>query len=221
MEGRPWDHADRTPARVDPSRLRVSDHDRHQVAEVLRQAAGEGRLDLDELDERLEATYSAKTYAELVPITADLPVQPTIHPQPPVPRPRPDLPASLPEYSSSVAFMAETKRQGIWLVPASQTAFAMMGSVRLDLREAKFAAREVTVNAVSIMGDVTILVNPWTRVLVDGVAVMGEFTESREKAPPELLPDSPLVVVKGLAFMASVTVQRRAMPGQGRRRLGR
>ena len=54
-------------------RLRISDEDRHQVAELLRQAAGEGRIDLDELDERLEATYPAKTYGELVPITVDLP----------------------------------------------------------------------------------------------------------------------------------------------------
>jgi len=62
-----------TPARRDVASMRVSDADRHDVAEVLRQAAGEGRLDLAELDERLEATYAAKTYADLVPITADLP----------------------------------------------------------------------------------------------------------------------------------------------------
>src|ERR1700755_789898 len=66
----------------DPSRLRISDQDRHQVAEILREAAGEGRIDLTELDERLEATYAARTYADLVPITLDLPVTGT-----------PDLPA--------------------------------------------------------------------------------------------------------------------------------
>ena len=55
------------------ARMRISDADRHRVAELLREAAGDGRLDLDELDERLEATWAAKTYADLVPITADLP----------------------------------------------------------------------------------------------------------------------------------------------------
>ena len=59
----------------DPSQLRISDDDRHKVAEVLREAAGEGRIDFDELDQRLEATYAARTYADLVPITLDLPVQ--------------------------------------------------------------------------------------------------------------------------------------------------
>ena len=58
---------------VDPSAMRISDADRHRVAEFLREAAGEGRIDLDELDSRLEATYAAKTYGDLVPITVDLP----------------------------------------------------------------------------------------------------------------------------------------------------
>lgn len=58
----------------DRSRLRISDADRHKVAELLREAAGEGRIDMDELDERLEAAYVAKTYGDLVPLTADLPL---------------------------------------------------------------------------------------------------------------------------------------------------
>ena len=60
--------------RPDPSRMRVSDEDRHKVADILREAAGEGRIDIEELDERLESTYAAKTYGDLVPITSDLPV---------------------------------------------------------------------------------------------------------------------------------------------------
>ena len=55
------------------SRMRISDDDRHRVAELLREAAGDGRLDLTELDDRLGAAYAAKTYGDLVPITADLP----------------------------------------------------------------------------------------------------------------------------------------------------
>ena len=72
----------------DPTQLRVSDEDRHKVAEILREAAGEGRIDLDELDERLEAAYAAKTYADLVPITVDLPAHETS--EPPVPAARGD-----------------------------------------------------------------------------------------------------------------------------------
>jgi hypothetical protein len=55
------------------SRLRVSDREREEVVEALRKHAGEGRLDVPELDQRLEAAYAARTQAELEPLTADLP----------------------------------------------------------------------------------------------------------------------------------------------------
>ena len=54
-------------------RRRVSDLEREDVAERLREAAGEGRLSYTELEERLETVYGAKTYGDLVQITADLP----------------------------------------------------------------------------------------------------------------------------------------------------
>ena len=53
--------------------LRVSDADRERVAERLRLAAGEGRISADELEERLEGAFGARTAAELEPLTADLP----------------------------------------------------------------------------------------------------------------------------------------------------
>jgi hypothetical protein len=53
--------------------IRASDADREQVAERLRHAAGEGRLLAEELEERLEAVFSARTYGELDATVADLP----------------------------------------------------------------------------------------------------------------------------------------------------
>jgi hypothetical protein len=55
------------------SELRASDADRDRVAERLRAAAGEGRLSADELEERLEQAFAARTEAELAPLTVDLP----------------------------------------------------------------------------------------------------------------------------------------------------
>jgi hypothetical protein len=52
---------------------RASDAEREAVADRLRTAAGDGRLDPDELDERLTAAYAARTTGELVPLTSDLP----------------------------------------------------------------------------------------------------------------------------------------------------
>ena len=206
--------------RRDPAQLRVSDADRHAVAEVLRKAAGEGRIDLDELDERLEATYGAKTYADLVPLTADLPVAGTPHAAPAPTTPRPSLPVpGGPTYTSSFAVMSETKRQGAWEVPPKHNAAALMGSVVLDLREAHLTAHETVIEAYAIMAGVDIIVNAWTRVVVDGVGIMGDFSEARPKVDAELGPHSPVVRVRGLALMGAVNVRRKPMPGEKPRKL--
>jgi hypothetical protein len=55
---------------------RAADADREQTADRLREAAGDGRLDQDELEERLEAALGAKTYGELAVLTQDLPERP-------------------------------------------------------------------------------------------------------------------------------------------------
>ncbi|BCJ64559.1 DUF1707 SHOCT-like domain-containing protein [Polymorphospora rubra] len=53
--------------------MRAADSDREAVAEQLRVALGEGRLDLHEYDERLQRVYLAKTYADLDGLLSDLP----------------------------------------------------------------------------------------------------------------------------------------------------
>jgi hypothetical protein len=200
------------------SRLRISDADRHRVSEYLRQAAGEGRLDLEELEQRLEAAYAAKTYGDLVPLTADLPVGPATHTQA-APVPSTGIAT---RYDTSVAIMSTTNRSGVWEIGATHGAYALMGAVKLDLREARFTARETVINAYGIWSGIDIYVNAQTRVVVNGVAVMGTFDQSRDKVEADVGPESPVVRVTGLALMAGVTVQRREMPGSRRRRaLGR
>jgi hypothetical protein len=53
--------------------LRAADADRQQVADLLKASVDEGRLTLHEYDERIAATYAARTYAELMVIVEDLP----------------------------------------------------------------------------------------------------------------------------------------------------
>lgn len=205
----------------DPSRLRVSDADRHRVGELLREAAGEGRLDIEELEERLEAAYAAKTYGDLAPLTADLPVAQRPGVQPQLPPPAPSGP--LTRYNTSIAIMGGTDRTGMWEVGPSHTAVAIMGGVKIDLRSARFTSPETVINAFAFWAGIDIYVNAGTRVVVEGIGVMGAFDHGRDKVAPQLGPDSPLVRVNGLALMAGVTVTRRPMPGErrSRRLLGR
>jgi len=58
--------------------IRASDKDRDSVVDVLRDAYTDGRLTLDEFEERTSSAYAAKTWAELRELTADLPVEPPL-----------------------------------------------------------------------------------------------------------------------------------------------
>jgi hypothetical protein len=121
-------------------------------------------------------------------------------------------------YDSSLAIMGGTSRKGLWEVGPTHTAFALMGGVDIDLREARFTTRETVVHAYAIWSGIDIYVNAQTRVIVDGVGIMGAFDQARDKVTPDLGPDSPLVRVTGFALMAGITVQRRPMPGERRRK---
>jgi hypothetical protein len=193
--------ADQTsPDRKSPEgkNLRASDSDRERAAEILRDAAGEGRLGLDELDERLSAVYAAKTYAELEPVLQDLP-------QAAAPRAR--APGTMEKTSSAaVAVMSGFSRKGAWVVPGEFTAVAVMAGGELDLREARFAERVVTIHAFAVMGGIDIVVPDDAEVQVGGVGVLGSFDHRASGAGQ---PGGQKIIVNGLAFWGAVEVKRK------------
>ena len=201
------------PRRAD---LRVSDADRHAVADILREAAGEGRLDIDELEERLEETYRAKTYADLEPITRDLPVAGQM---PPAAAPAAAVPVVYGRgdaSDSASAFLSNVQRKGVWMVPQHLSVNAVLGDADIDLREAHYAAREVVINATSILGSVKVTVPPHVHVIVEGNGILGDFKEPSAKVPEVLSSDSPVVRVRGVAVLGDVTVRRRGPRGPKR-----
>jgi len=83
--------------------IRASDKERDSVVDVLRDAYTDGRLTLEEFDERTSAAYASKTWGDLRELTADLPVQPVLgaglpqrqsHPHPVAQQMVPSLPRS-------------------------------------------------------------------------------------------------------------------------------
>jgi hypothetical protein len=200
----------------EPSQLRISDQERHQVAEVLREAAGEGRIDLEELDHRLEATYSARTYADLVPITLDLPAVAATHlpTRAAAATPSPVVPG--PAEERHLAILSGLERKGVWVVPQHLTVFAFMGGADLDLRQAQFAAREVTITIYAIMGGADIKVNPHTHVILEGTGIMGGYSGPSDSTPAELDDNSPVLRIRGFAIMGGVSVSRKPAPGDRR-----
>ncbi|MFU8851058.1 DUF1707 SHOCT-like domain-containing protein [Micromonospora sp. SL1-18] len=96
------------------SGMRAADADREATAERLRLALEEGRLDLHEYDERLVRTYSAKTYADLDAVVADLPGPTPAERAAVVPAATPPPPAGSVTEDAGTAVVAE--RGGGWLL---------------------------------------------------------------------------------------------------------
>ena len=194
------------PEPIDPRQLRVSDNEREAVAERLRVAAGEGRLGLDELEDRITAVYTAKTYAELEPITRDLPATTGAGPSAaPGRRGRWKVGRAASRHKT-IVFMGGSEQRGAWVVPKRYTAFAWMGGVELDLREAEFEDMEVTINASCWMGGIAITVPEGLNVQVHGFGFMGGYSGS-PAGPVD--PDAPTVHIRGFAFMGGVDVKRK------------
>ena len=196
---------------VDPVLLRrVSDLEREEVADVLRDAAGEGRLSYAELEERLETLYASKTYGELVELTADLPNGPRA----------PGAPAT-PQYGGALVesgpvinvFLSDTKRMGNWLVPQRQEVNAVLGDVTLDYTEAEIPFDEIQIEVKSILADVKIRVPQNAIVLLDSNPILGSVSEQEAglKAVPDpnTQPAAPKRFhIRGTAILGEIKIKR-------------
>ncbi|MGC0382897.1 DUF1707 SHOCT-like domain-containing protein [Streptomyces sp. SAI-129] len=207
----------------DAPELRASDADRERVAEVLRDALAEGRLDMSEFEERLDATYRARTYGELAPITRDLPVG-EVAPAPRVSmtkEPARDggwtgrITGAEPSSTWAVAVMSGFQRKGRWTAPGRFNCFAFWGGGEIDLREADFSTGEVVINCIAIMGGMNVVVPPGVEVVVRGIGIMGGFDHSEEGVPGD--PGAPRVVVTGFAFWGGVGVERKVTRAERQR----
>jgi hypothetical protein len=156
------------PAAVAGQELRASHADRDQVVEVLRVAAGDGRLSAEELDERLEHALTARTYAELAALTIDLPATPGAAVGPPgavsvTPK---DL-ARIHVHGSSV------RRDGRWVVPKELDISVRGGSVTLDFTEAVITRPLLRITADLKGGGLSLITRPGIVVDADDVSVHG------------------------------------------------
>ena len=185
---------------------RASDAERNQAVDRLRTAYVEGRLDQEEFDERSRAALTAKTRAQLERLFTDLPSgPPTAASSWPVPV-QPVRPGEPEGPRLALAVMSGVERRGRWHVPASSTAVAFMGGVVLDLRGAVLSAQVTSITAVAIMGGIEIIVPPGMRVDTHGFGFMGGWENHTEQAA-DLPAGTPVLRVRGLAFMGGVDVR--------------
>jgi hypothetical protein len=183
----------------DHARLRVSDADREAAAQQLNRALSEGRITLSELEERLGIVYGAKTFAELEPPLADLPGAAVVLPQAAVPVPARELVHLSTE-------MGSVKRTGDWPVPARLRLTTSMGSIHLDLTEARTLPRRIDVDVSTGMGSITLVLPEGASADVDGVKT--SWGTVKTKVPHTPSGSGPHLTVTGSAGMGTLTIRK-------------
>jgi len=141
------------------SGLRASHADRDRVVEVLRVAAGDGRLTVAELEERMEAALSARTVGELAALTTDLPARPSE-----VLGQAKDL-LRIDQSGGSVT------RAGRWVVPRRMEIRTSYSNVLLDFTEAAITQDILHVDLAMRGGSLTLVTRPGIVVDADDLTV--------------------------------------------------
>ena len=159
------------------------------------------QLTLEELESRLEQAYAARTAEALEGVLVGLPAL-SVSPAPP-----PVIPAGKRTTARNfIAVMSGVVRRGAWLVPRRVRAFAFMGGIELDLRDAVLDPAGTEISVLAVMGGVGVIVAPYVRLETDGAAFMGGF-EDQLKLPASGDPNAPLVRLTGFALMGGVEVR--------------
>jgi len=164
---------------------RAGDAERELVAEKLRVAAGEGRIDLAELDERLDRAYRAKTYRELDALLADLPDK----------RPAGVLAAPDSETMLLKTHGSNIKQNGRWTVPRRIVAECGVPSMVIDFTEASCTHRDVTVEANCGLGSIKLIVPRGWTVRIDGSSTNNSHISNKADAPTD--PAAPTLTIIG------------------------
>jgi hypothetical protein len=186
--------------------LRASDADREQVATVLSTAYAEGRLTLEEHDERVDRLMAAKTFDDLIPITRDLVVigTPTAVATPqPSSRFTIDTTAQNSQSDNMIAIFGGVTRSGRWRVRKNIKALALFGGMDLDLRNAIFEAPVVEISGFWCFGGLDIKVPEGIDVRDQTAGVFGG-TDIRDIGDPA--PGAPTLVIKGMTLFGGVSV---------------
>jgi hypothetical protein len=158
------------PAAVAGEQFRASHADRDQVVELLRVAAGDGRLSGEELDDRLERALTARTYAELAALTTDLPPTPGALVVPPGAGAASATPKDLVRIHVRGS---GASRDGHWVVPKELDVKVTGGAVTLDFTEAVITQPLLRITAEVKGGGLVLITRPGIVVDADDMALDG------------------------------------------------
>lgn len=192
------------------SSIRVGHAERDAVIEILRTSAGDGRLDTDELTERIEAAMNAKFYSDLDAIVADLPVEPpsnAIAPRPPdhgvaASMSAASAPGHYPRDPLVVrAGWDNSRLREKWIAVPFIRLEPVGATAELNFLEAVVEHNVIEVEVTSGMGSSVIVVPEGWGVNINRLSTGWGTAKSRVAAVPD--PGRPMIVVSGSLGMGS------------------
>jgi hypothetical protein len=138
---------------------------------VLRVAAGDGRITAEELDERVGAALTARTYGELASLISDLPAAPGSLPLVPGSPPGAAAGAAPKDLVRIQSDISSTRRDGPWLVPKRLEVRVNLGTVTLDFTEAVISWPSLEIDADIQTGSLILVTAPGILVSTDDLAL--------------------------------------------------
>lgn len=169
----------------------MSDKERDQALAILAEAAGDGRITLEEHAERVAAAASARMRSELDALLRDL-------------NEAPAWAAGLSPGADLRVVLGNESRKGRWIVPPVLRAGAVLGDCHIELQDALLSSEHTVIEATAILGSVTIFVPAGVNVVISGSAVLGSKSSRLEGTPS---PTAPLIEVRCKVVLGSVTVR--------------
>jgi len=177
--------------------VRASDAEREATVTRLRDAAGDGRLSLEELAERVEAAYGARTRADLASLVADLPAEGA-----------PPAEAAAPPTRRLYGILGGDTLSGPVRLGAELRVTNIMGGADLDLTDAVLTEGEVTIRVFSLWGGSNIHVPDGVRVEHHGIGVLGWDKIEPPAEGREPSPGAPAVRVRSVSIMGGTDIKR-------------
>lgn len=187
-----------------PARMRASNSDRERVSEVLRAAVTDGRIDMEEFEERLDRAQEARTLGDLPEITADL-------------VPAGEQPIQL-DPEPMVSWFTTLTRKGRWVALPDEQAGAVIGRTEIDMREALLTRNHHRMTVSTFIGRVVIDVPEGVEVRINGWSFLGRRSTN---ARGSSMSNPPVLEIDGFCLFGTVRVRaprRRFLLGRRRAR---
>jgi hypothetical protein len=181
---------------------------REAAVEKLTQAFASGRIEMEDLEQRLDLVMHARTIDQLDATLAGLETPHSVS-RDSAAAPAPPFRADRPKGSKhTIVFMSASHRRGRWVPAPLHRVTAVLGAARLDLRDAELADGLTEIRISVLMGSVEVIAPPDVDIEVDGWALMGAV-DHRDIHPAPLETQRHRVRIHARVLMGAVEVKVR------------